>query len=120
MKTRSPGNFLLFLIIPFTAACTTMQPMEENLTNEEILNEIQPGNEIRIVTKTGDQHLITVSSVSEEYIIGEEEQFKREDIESIEIKRLTAAGTAAGLGVGIGIGALEYALMMWILLGFAL
>lgn len=44
------------LICLVLAACTTMQPVKENSTTEEILIEIKPGDEIRLVTKTGEQH----------------------------------------------------------------
>jgi len=105
------------LICLVLAACTTMQPVKENSTTEEILNEIKPGDEIRLVTKTGEQHLITVSSISDGYIFGEEEQFKLEDIEVIEIKRLNAAGNVAAAGVAIGVTVLVQALIMAIILG---
>jgi len=86
--------FLTILMLGFftLVACTTMQPLEENLSKEEIFNSIEPGDEINLVTKTGNQHSITVSIVTEDIIIGGGKQFNIEDIGRIEIKKITAAG----------------------------
>lgn len=63
-------NFLLIsMLVLFTSvACTTMQPVRENSTTEEIVKEIKSGDEIRLVTETGDKRYITVSSIAEGYI----------------------------------------------------
>jgi len=111
------------LICLALAACTTMQPLTENATNEEIEKEIKPGDEVRLVTKTGNQHFITVSSISEGYIFGEEESFKLDDIEIIEVKKPTAVGQVVGhtaaAGIGIGAAILMQALIMVVILGLA-
>ena len=103
VKHLSISMLILFTLI----ACTTMQPLNDDLTKEEIFNAIEPGDELNILTKTGDQHSITVSVVTEDYIIGGGKQFKIEDVERIEIKKITAAGKAAGAtaGVALGVGA---------------
>ncbi len=102
IKHLSISMLILFTLI----ACTTMQPLNEDLTKEEIFNAIEPGDELNILTKTGDQHSITVSVVTEDYIIGGGKQFKIEDVERIEIKKISSAGTAAGTvgGVVVGVG----------------
>ena len=118
MKT---AIFLTILILGFftLVACTTMQPLEENLSKEEIFNAIEPGDEINLVTKTGDQHLITVSVVTEDIIIGGGKQFKIEDIEQIEIKKLTAAGKTGAVVVGVGLGYLYYLFIGAIIAAFS-
>ena len=110
MKT---AMFLTILILVFftLVACTTMQPLEEGLSKEEIFNSIEPGDEINLVTKTGDQHSITVSVVTEDIIIGGGKQFNIEDIERIEINKITAAGKTGMVAVG----AIAYYLMFAIL-----
>ena len=107
MKT---SMFLTILMLVFftLVACTTMQPMEEDLSKEEIFNSIEPGDEINLMTKTGDQHSITVSVVTEDIIIGGGKQFNIEDIERIEIKKITAAGKTGAVVVGAGVGYLIY------------
>lgn len=115
------------LLIFTLAACTTMQPITGDLTKENITNVVKPGNEIVIFTKTGYQHSIKVSSVTEDYIIGakileeehqylgEEEQFKLEDIERIDTRKPSAAakvgGTAAAGGAIILLYAVSYAIV---------
>lgn len=115
-----PIPILICLVL---TACTTMQPVKEDSTTEEVLNEINPGDEILLVTKTGNQHLITVSSISKGYIIGEVESFNLDDIEILEVKKPTAVGQVVGhtaaAGVGIGVAVLMQALIMAILLGLA-
>jgi len=110
MKT---AMFLTILMLVFftLVACTTMQPLEENLSKEEIFNSIEPGDEINLVTKTGNQHSITVSIVTEDIIIGGGKQFNIEDIGRIEIKKISAAGKA-GMVATVGV---AYYLMYFII-----
>jgi hypothetical protein len=102
------------------SACTTMQPVTENATTDEIEKEIKPGNQVRLVTKTGNEHFITVSSISEGYIFGEEESFKLDDIEIIEVKRPTAVGLAVGFTVAAGFVFLMYAFFETLLMAVVL
>ena len=83
----------------------------EDLSKEEIFNSIEPGDEINLVTKTGDQHLITVSVVTEYIIIGGGKQFNIEDIEQIEIKKITAAGETGAVVIGAGVAYLMYVII---------
>ena len=115
---------VLIALCIMLAACTKMQPVTENATTDEIEKEIKPGNQVRLVTKTGNEHFITVSSISEGYIFGEEESFKLDDIEIIEVKRPTAVGQAVGITAAFTVGAvvafLTYAIFASLLLGVAL
>jgi len=107
---------ILMLALFTLVACTTMQPLEEDLSNEEIFDSIEPGDEINLVTKTGDQHSITVSVVTEDIIIGGGKQFNIEDIERIEIKKITAAGKTGVVVGGVAVGYLMYVIYSAILL----
>jgi len=115
---------VLMALCIMLSACTTMQPVTENATTDEIEKEIKPGNQVRLVTTTDNEHFITVSSISEGYIFGEEESFKLDDIEIIEVKRPTAVGKAVGytaaFTIGAGIAFLMYAIFTSLLLGVAL
>jgi len=115
MKT---AMFLTILMLGFftLVACTTMQPLEENLSKEEIFNSIEPGDEINLVTKTGNQHSITVSIVTEDIIIGGGKQFNIEDIGRIEIKKISAAGKVGVVVGGVGLGYLMIVIYSAILL----
>jgi len=104
VKHLSISMLILFTLI----ACTTMQPLNEDLTKEEIFNAIEPGDELNILTKTGDQHSITVSVVTEDYIIGGGKQFKIEDVERIEIKKISSAGKVGVVVGGVGLVYLYY------------
>ena len=109
------ASILLLLTL---VACTTMQPLKGDLSKEEIANAIEPGDEINILTKSGGQHLIIVSSITEDIIIGGGKQFKIEDIERIEIKKLSGAGKAGAAVVGVGVGYLIYAIFFAVVTAF--
>lgn len=79
------GSTLLCFML---AACVTMQPVGENTAAEEIDREIEPGDQVRLVTKNGERHEFVFSSISGEYIFGQEEKFKLEEIETLEVKNL--------------------------------
>jgi hypothetical protein len=115
---------VLMALCIMLSACTTMQPVTEIATTDQIEKEIKPGNQVRLVTKTGNEHFIIVSSISEGYIFGEEESFKLDDIEIIEVKRPTAVGQAGGITAAFTVGAviafLTYAIFTSLLLGVAL
>ena len=107
---------VLIALCIMLAACTKMQPVTENATTEEIEKEIKPGDQVRLVTKTSNEHFITVSSISQGYIFGEKESIKLDDIEKIEIKRHSAVGYVAGFAA-IGV---IHALFMEILMALLL
>ena len=100
----------IVLMIGLASACVTMQPLKGNLSKEEIANTIRWGDEIKIVTKTGDQHLDKFAYVTEDKIIGYEKEFQLENIERIEIKKITAAGEA-----GLVVGAVGVAYLMYVI-----
>ena len=106
-------SLLVFLVLN---ACTTIHPSKDNISNENIGNEIIPGDQIKIISQAGDQRLITVTSISDGYVISKEGRFKLEDIEIMEIKRLNMAGNVAVVGAFV----FMQALITAIILGLAL
>ena len=96
---------LLMLVISVLVACKSTGPIKDDLTSEEIAQKINPGDQIRFVTKSGDHSTMIVTSVSNGLVTGEENQYRLEDIESIEVikvNRKETAGLVTGLALGIG------------------
>ena len=96
----------MVFMIGLASACMSLQPLKGNLNKAEIANTIRGGDEIKIVTITGDQHLDKFSYVTEDEIIGWEKQYQLEDIERIEIKQPTVVGytVIAAMETGKAIG----------------
>ena len=92
----------IVLMIGLASACVTMQPLKGNLSKEEIANTTRRGDEIKIVTKTGDQHLDKFAYVTEDKIIGYEKEYQLEDIERIETKQISIIGKTVAVGMETG------------------
>lgn len=97
----------MVFMIGLASACMTLQPLKGNLNKEEIANTIRGGDEIKIVTKTGDQHLDKFAYATEDKIIGWEKEYQLEDIERIEIKQPTVVGYTVAVGMETGKAAAE-------------
>ena len=110
---------VLMALCIMLSACTTMQPVSENATTEEIEKEIKPGDQVRLGTKSGNEHSITVSSMSEGYIFGEGESFILDDIETIEVQKITAVGQAVGITSVAAISAVIWYACFFIFLSIA-
>ena len=93
---------LLMLVISVLVACKSTGPIQDDLTSEEIAQKINPGDQIRFVTKSGEHSTMIVTSVSNGLVTGEENQYRLEDIEIIEVNRNETAGSLTGLALGIG------------------
>jgi hypothetical protein len=114
-KMQRAQCLLVSVLVFFTlSACTTMQPVEENASTEAIVKEIKPGDEILLVTKSGDKRYITVSSISEGYIFSVEESYNIEDIEITEVRRLDV-GETAGQSIAV-VGGIGFALLFQFLI----
>jgi hypothetical protein len=105
-------KYLSISMLLLLASCAIVQPLEiqpleENFSKEEILSAIRPGYKIEILTKTGDQYLIKVSSITDDNITGDGKKIKLEDIERIEIKRFSE-----GMRAGVVIGGLVFAYIL--------
>ena len=87
--------FIALLLCFSLGACTTMQPVTENSTAEEIGKQIQPGDQVRLTTTNGEQHEFVFAYIEDGYIFGEEESYKLEDIETLEVKKSTAIGATS-------------------------
>ena len=79
--------FWVFLFLPcLLVGCATVQPSDKDMSMQEILNTIEPGDTIRVVMKSGEEYIVSFSSITEEKIIGEEKEFNLEDVERVERK----------------------------------
>ena len=100
-------SFCLFVLI-FCASCTSMKPMEEGLIPNQVIERINPGDEIIIHTISSEKHLIIVESISKEEITGDGKTFHYSEIREIhkegtDILKTTGAvvgGTYAALIIG--------------------
>jgi hypothetical protein len=83
-----------------------MQPVELDVSDDMDAVGIQPGNKVKLTTRTGEEHFITVSSVTKCVIEGDGMSFNIEDIENIEKSELTGVGKAgvfsAAFVLGVG------------------
>ena len=60
--------------------CSTIQPIDTNLSRQEVMRELHIGSQIEIQTKSGERLSIIVSSISETHIESSDEQFEIEKI----------------------------------------
>ena len=111
---RAAGTLALLL---FTlAACTTMQPLDLPRGEDGLSGSVLPGDIVRITTRSGEQHVIEVSAVTESEISGEGRVFVLEEIEKLEVRRTTAAGKSAALG-GVLVGTIAFYALLFALIG---
>ena len=114
---RAAGNLsILVFLLCSLAACTTMQPLDLPRGEEGLSGLVSPGNVVRITTRSGEQHVIEVSSVTESEISGEGRVFGLEEIEKLEVRRTTEAGNAAVLG-GVFVGTIVFYALLAALIG---
>ena len=111
------GNLSILILLLFSlAACTTMQTLDPNGGEGGLSGSVSPGNVVRITTRSGEQHVIEVSSVTESEISSDGKVFGREEIEKLEVRRPTTAGAAAALG-GVFVGTLAFYALLFALIG---
>lgn len=113
--------FIISLLILIPSACSTMQPIDTDISQQGLEDSIAAGDKIVISTKPrenspGGKTTVVVKSITEEKIIAEnsdqnEMEFYFKDIETIEKDRFSARETARGVGA--------VALYTLVLLGFA-
>ncbi|NIN35522.1 MAG: hypothetical protein GTN46_05185 [Gammaproteobacteria bacterium] len=116
-------NIALFavsiIVTASLAGCSSMQPVGEELSQQDIIQTISPGDEIviRKLNESGpsSRHKITVKTIDDEKITTqlyaddkEDTDFYLSEIEVIETRQFsgkeTAKGTAATGGVVAGLG----------------
>jgi hypothetical protein len=113
--------FIISILVLIPCACSTMQPVHTELSQQGLKDLIVAGDEIVISTKAsedsrGGKHTVVVKSVTEEKIVTEdadhnEMEFYFKDIEAIEQYKFSARETARGAGA--------VALYTLLMLGFA-
>ena len=135
---RTHAIIRLLIICIFLTGCTSLKPVEmnsktlqENIRNGELIEE---GDRIRVITRDGSSHILTVTAISEyvlkgvlevidpeiwvgdddEYAIYEKDsgteptviEIQIDDIVLVEEKKFSAGKTTLAVGGGIGVTAL--------------
>lgn len=67
--------------------------MDENLTRAQVVETINIGEEISILTKTGETFNLTVKELNQDAIIGVKKTVKFDDIETIDNQQFSALNT---------------------------
>ena len=98
--------FFMFVIF-LSLGCSSLQPLDTRLSKQEIVKEINIGDQIEIETGSGERRVITVLSISETYIEwGAGERFELADIQVISHRKYTIGEKTlevAGLVSGVPI-----------------
>lgn len=74
-----------------------MQPMQKGLSREEVIQELNPGDEVSIYTRNSEKHLIVVDTITKDHIEGGGKAYKFEDIIEIRQKKFSIAKTASAV-----------------------
>lgn len=98
---QSKDTSIAILLLFTLAGCTTMQPLGNELSKVEIAEAIEVGDQIKIVTMSGGQHLVRVSTITEERVTGEGREFKLEDIARIEVEKSSTREVVGGVVGGV-------------------
>ena len=96
------GKLIFFLLILiFVSACSTLQPLDSRVSNEELIKEIKFGDQLEIKTSSGELKLIEVTAVSDGFIKSGDEQFAVDEIEIIAYRKLSGAERAGEVAVEV-------------------
>ena len=86
--------------------CTHFKPVEMNsktlqdkIRNGELIEE---GDRVRVITKDGSSHILTVTAISEHVLKGEIE-ILIDDIVLVEEEKISAGKTTLAVGGGLGV-----------------
>ena len=107
-------SFCLFVLV-FCASCTSITPMEEGLVPDQVLERINPGDEIVIHTISSEKHTIVVKSITKEEITGNNKTFHYSEIRKIHKKDIDILKTT-GAVVGGYFAAVMVTGLLWILI----
>jgi nitrogen regulatory protein PII len=98
---------LMFII----AGCTTMKPMDKELSRDELFKSLNPGDKVSIYTKDSKKQLIIIDTITKDYMKGGGKIFKFDDIIEIRKEKFSPAKTTGAFfailgSVSIAIGGL--------------
>ncbi len=94
------------------AACTTTKLISSEPVGVEIAEVVKPDDWLRITTRDGNQQTLRVVEVTDDRIVGEQQEILLADISMIEQKELTAAGKV-GAGVYMITTTVAFYLILW-------
>ena len=94
-------TFLLILAFVAIAGCTTMKPVYLNQDDNPPARAISAGDRLRLVSRSGEEYLVTVSSVNDTTIFSQDSSFDITDLASIERSELSVSGKVGLVVIGI-------------------
>ncbi len=87
----------IVLAVLMLAACTSYQAV----AIDAIPSEVDPGDQVRVIEKDGNEHGFEVTAIDEEAIEGAGVRIPVSEIRSIKVKKFSRGRTLfAGLGIG--------------------
>ena len=98
-------NAVLALVLLSFTACTTLQPIQD-FSPSRIRQQVEVGDEVRIVTLTGATYQFEVTSVEADALQGTADSGKQykvmfEAIKVIDVEKVSGWKTATGVGATV-------------------
>jgi len=91
------GRFVFcLLILAVAAGCTTLHKVP--LEPEKITSELKRGDQVRVLTKDGDESEFVLTSVSPDKLTGESQSVEVKDIAKVEKREISVFRSAGAVG----------------------
>ncbi len=97
MTTLNKKNLLSIVIVCFLAGCTSTTQLTLPEDYAKATSNLAAGDEIRIATRDGAMHQVTVEALSDSGICGSEACYDYPDIESITVESISMFKTTAAV-----------------------
>lgn len=104
MTLRAVAFALISIAVLSQVGCTTMTPVE--VQPGETDRKVEIGDNVRVITKDGQEHIFKVTALTSDSIVGDEVEVSYADITRLEVKELDGWRTA-----GVSIASLAGALV---------
>lgn len=105
MTVRAVAFALISIAVLSQVGCTTMTPVE--VQPGETDRKVEIGDNVRVITKDGKEHIFKVTALTSDSIVGDEVEVSYADITRLEVKELDGWRTA-----GVSIASLAGALVV--------
>jgi len=99
---------LCIVMMLFIASCSSMKPIDNGLSPEQVVKEINPGDEIIVHTNDSEKHLIVVEYINKNEIGGNGKSFQYDNVAEIQKKGIDGLKTT---------GAVVLSLLGYVLIG---
>jgi len=102
-KSRSKffKGVVLLLITSLLSACMVNQPIPPYA--DTIKNTVTPGTSVRVVTRDSLQRAFVVREVTDDGLVGDDDNIAYPDIKSIESQKIDAGKTGMFVLAGVGV-----------------